>query len=194
MPTINATACGSLSPPLDDYPHMVRNGDFDILALNKSVIGDGNNEWTTWKFDFNEDPNFQAFFDSAEELKSAQLTLVLKPKNEQVVTDSVGILTREETPGISIPRIQELLNQKLVVGKVNVVELELIPEFYNSEEILGAFNHNPSETSYRNEALKDVISRLREEGQSEKEGQLWMYYEEDAIIRCALLALRKGDP
>jgi hypothetical protein len=74
-----------------------------------------------------------------------------------------------------------------------VVELELIPEFYGGEEILGAFNHDPSQASYGSEALEEVVSLLLEEGQSAEEGKVWMFYEEDAIIRCALLVLRKGD-
>ena len=63
MPTINAIACGRLSPSLGHHPDIVENGDFDILALSESVIGDGNNEWTTWKLDFGQDPNFQSFSD-----------------------------------------------------------------------------------------------------------------------------------
>jgi hypothetical protein len=192
--SIRASATGSITPPLDAYPTIVKNGDFDILALSDSAVGDGNNEWTVWTFDFTKDPNFESFADSEAGLMSAKLSLVLKPNNQHVETDSVGIFVPvEATHGISIPLIQDLLEKKLLVGEISVVELELIADFYRPADILKAFNGEPA-VEYRNDAFNQVMELLPEERRPQEKGQLLMFYEEDATVCCASLVLSKEGP
>ncbi len=188
--TIIATAIGSLNPPLDDYSNFVKNGDFAILATAESVVGDGHNEWTIWKFDFTEDPNFKSFSASAGKLTSAQLTLVLEPKNEAVETDSVGICGSKAL----IQRITSPF-QSLEVGQVKVLKLELLklPDLYDTDVILEAFNGVLS-TTYKNKVFHKVIYELLpEERRLKEEGQILMFYEEDSIICFAELVLRRED-
>jgi hypothetical protein len=58
----------------------VVNGDFLIVrsGLPSFTTGDGNDEETSWTFDFIEDPNYRHFESRSGPLTSALLTLTLK--------------------------------------------------------------------------------------------------------------------
>ena len=124
--TISATASGSLTPPTAIFPATVTNGDFTITGnAIASVVGDGNDETTTWTFDF---PDFP-LFSTTLPLSSAPLTLTLTPKNALISSDRVRIDGLTDIATIEI--------QGLPVGVTNTVRLELL-NFYTSAEIIGA--------------------------------------------------------
>ncbi|NIV14178.1 MAG: hypothetical protein GWN62_23765 [Aliifodinibius sp.] len=131
--TIIATASGSLTPKTALFPETVTNGDFLIAGKGPDrppLIGDGNNEITTWTFDFTRDPAF-SFFSTELPLVSALLTLTLTPKNRLITTDRVRI---EPLDGIITPAIQSL-----PIDETNTIHLELLsfPAFgYTSDTIL----------------------------------------------------------
>lgn len=89
--TITTVVSGSLVPPTGTYPNAVKNGDFTITGNPGAVaIGEGVDEETRWTFDFNADPAY-SFFDTAQGLTSAILTLTLTPRDSLITTDLVRI-------------------------------------------------------------------------------------------------------
>ena len=133
--TITATANGSLIPPTATFPSSVTNGDFVITGnAIATLIGDGANETTSWKFNFTGDPSFP-FFSPSLPLTSAWLTLTLTPKNPLITTDIVRI---EGLPDIITPVIQGL-----PLGVTSTIHLQLLGlPGYTSSAILGAFSAN----------------------------------------------------
>jgi hypothetical protein len=91
--TISATASGSLAPMPVHFPQTLTNGGFLIEGSDIGpavVVGDGNDERTTWTFDFNSDPSL-ILLDPFRGLISALLKLVLTPHNTGVSTDLVFV-------------------------------------------------------------------------------------------------------
>ena len=89
--TITTVVSGSLVSPTGTYPNAVKNGDFTITGNPGAVaIGEGVDEETRWTFDFNADPAY-SFFDTAQGLTSAILTLTLTPRDSLITTDLVRI-------------------------------------------------------------------------------------------------------
>jgi hypothetical protein len=124
--SISATAQGSLTPPTALFPNTVTNGDFLISASNDPLVGDGQEERTTWTFDFTEDPNFSAL-DTSASLTSAKLTLTLTTCCN-IETDKLAIQT--------LPSIETEIIQGLPRNTTQTIALELL-DFYSSSDILG---------------------------------------------------------
>jgi hypothetical protein len=130
---ITATATGSPTPPTAPFPETVTNGDFLIRGYsNRSDVGDGRGETTTWVFDFTTDPDFSSVPASAP-IESALLTITLEPKGELISTDSIRIQ--------GLHRIMTPLIQGLPVGVTTTIQLELL-DFYASSDILRVFTRN----------------------------------------------------
>jgi hypothetical protein len=127
--SISATAQGSLTPPTALFPNTVTNGDFLISASNDPLVGDGQEERTTWTFDFTEDPNFSALATAAT-LTSAKLTLTLTTCCN-IETDELRIQT--------LPLIETEIIQGLPRNTTQTIELELL-DFYSTTDILGVLS------------------------------------------------------
>jgi hypothetical protein len=131
---ITATTTGSPSPPTATFPDTVTNGDFLIRGhSNRSNVGDGRNETTTWVFDFTLDPDFSSAPASAP-IESALLTLTLEPKAPLINTDSVRIR--------GLRKIITPLIQGLPVGVTTTIQIELL-DFYSADEIRQAITRRP---------------------------------------------------
>ena len=157
---VSALALGSLPAPTGI--HQVQNGDFTIKENGPVVpnVGDGNDEYTYWKFDFTKDPCVPclgAFLKGP--LCSAKLTLTLTPKNGLYYNDSVGIVGYNN---FSISSFSGFA--MLAVGKTCTIERELITTPASAATILAALNANG--------------------------GMLPMFYQDDAIVSLAQLTLK----
>jgi hypothetical protein len=134
--SVTASATGDLVPETAEYPNTVQNGDFTIAGNSIAThVGDGNDEYTTWDFDFTADPNFASFSASSDPLASAFLTLTLTPCNRLITTD---VLKIEGLSLITTPIIQDL-----PVGQTVTIQFDLL-DFYTSSAILGVFAATPN--------------------------------------------------
>ena len=164
---ITTTASGSLTPPTAPPSETVKNVDF-LIGPNPAggITGDGEDEETSWTFNFTSDPSFP-FFSPSRPLTSALLTLTLTPKNGLVTTDGVLI----EGLGIiggSTPNAPEI--QGLPVNITNTIQIQLLNRLpaYTSAAIMGVFNTAG--------------------------GQIPMRYGDDATISAAKLELVQESP
>lgn len=148
--SISSTASGSLAPPQVLHPETSANGDFRIQGSSIGpaiVVGDGNDERTTWTFDFSADANL-AFFDPFRGLTSALLTLTLTPGNLGISTDLISI---QGLPPIITPIIQGIPN-----GGTSTINIEILNfPGYDSNDILSNFiqNNNTISMSYGDDAI-----------------------------------------
>ena len=166
--TITATAYGSLTPPTAKPPDTVTNGDFLISPNHQKLgtTGDGEDETTTWTFNFAGDPNFP-FFSPSRPLTSALLTLTLTPSyqinTDTVLIEALGDIRRpsETAP----PEIKDL-----PVDVINTIHMQLLNRLpaYSSTAILGVFSAGG--------------------------GQILMRYADDSIISLAKLELIQEYP
>jgi len=167
--SITSTVVGSPNPtPINGQS--LQNGGFRITPNQDTFLGDGDNEFTKWEFDFNNDPNL-ALFAKSGPLTSALLTLTLSPKSlfdtdtTGMETDPTGMEEATTVRGIAnlftIPGIPS-------EGQTGTVTLNLFDYGFTSAEILGAFN-------------------------SGKPNAIRWGYQDDAIISFAQLELQTRD-
>lgn len=163
--TITDTAVGSDTPPQAPGNQPVQNGDF---LVNRNIAapttGDGIDEHTTWLFDFTPDPDYPI----PGPLLSAKLTLTLRPGNDGIITDFVGIMTDSSFSAyLGSGPVNTPLIQNLPLGVKSTVVLELL-NYYNSADILAALAGNG--------------------------GRLPMLYHDDVILSFAKLELVSHRP
>lgn len=159
---VSALTIGSLPVPTALYPATVANGGFTIQASSPAVpvVGDGNDEYTYWRFDFTKDPCVPCLGNFLKgPLCSAKLTLTLTPKNGLYYNDSVGIVGYNN---FSISSFSGYA--MLAVGKTCTIERELITTPASAAAILAALNANG--------------------------GTLPMFYQDDSIVSLAQLTLK----
>ena len=166
--TITATAYGSPSPFPAKWPNDLTNGDFLIHhhASQPKLTGTGEDEETTWTFNFAGDHNFP-FFSPSRPLSSALLTLTLEPKNYQRTNDAVGLQALGALGGSAAP-LPEL---NLPTHVISTIRLQLLDRTakYTSSAILGVLFGAGG-------------------------GQVAMTYNDDALISMAKLELIQESP
>ncbi len=128
--TMTTTATGSFSPssptsslPLDDY---------HILSQNDSSTEYATPELSPWAFNVALDPTFEQLIDP-DTLKSAVLTLTLKPELENADSGTVMIqdFSDNHTPGL----------RNLSAQMTTTIEVELL-NVYSAEDLLDALKHH----------------------------------------------------
>jgi hypothetical protein len=161
---LTATAVGSDPPPTAPSNQPVQNGDFRIWANPAAPkTGDGVDEQQTWTFDFTSDPDYPL----AGPLLSAKLTLTLRPAQDGIITDLVGITDPTFTSFIPPGPVITPLIQGLPVNVKTTITIELL-NFYSSADILTALAANS--------------------------GKLPMLYHDDAFLSFARLDLVAHPP
>ena len=134
---ITSTAQGDENPAIINGESL-QNGDFLIKFNHFKTLGDGQDEFTHWNFDFNSDPNLQAFINAIaqEPLTSANLTLTLSPK-PGFSTDGTGLTGVKGIGQGNLANVPGIPG----VGETGTVVLDLLNDYgFTSTEILGAFN------------------------------------------------------
>lgn len=168
--SIVATAEGSQTPPIVNRPS-IQNGSFTVTPIQEGVLplGDGVDEFTTWIFDFNSDPNLPAFLNAVatgQPLTSAKLTLTLLPMNS-LATDSFSF--GADALNV-VPRVLTVPNVSVLIGNPTLeqpvtLELNLLtidPNFIpnstiTSTQILAAFNSSKVRNTLRANYQDDAI-------------------------------------
>jgi len=150
---ITSTAQGDENPAIINGESL-QNGDFLIKFNHFKTLGDGQDEFTNWNFDFNSDPNLQAFINAIaqEPLTSANLTLTLSPQ-PGFSTDGTGLT--------GVKHLRNLTNVPGIpgVGETGTVVLDLLNDYgFTSTEILGAFNSGDANVIPWNYAEDAIIS------------------------------------
>lgn len=167
--TITASVTGSVSlTPVDQA--QLQNGLF-LIERQSSVghaafLGDGEDEITTWSFDFTSDPSFLSF-STAQPLSSALLTLTLTPRPTPNTDGPPGITT----DFVKIEGLSDIVTatiQGLSVDVTSTIEIDLL-EFYTANQIIGTLTTGTP-------------------------GEVPMLYNDDAVVSYASMVLQNEIP
>lgn len=132
----------------------LQNGDFLIEDNFASwPLGDGEEERTSWNFDFNGDPNvdiFKNLIDSGSPLLSATVSLTIIPIDSFFSNDTTGIIADTDIINTRWPSffIADLPDTDLpMVGETGIIELDLFaprpyaPQYlFTPEKVISVFN------------------------------------------------------
>ncbi len=161
----------TIAQPPDKMPgsnQKVVNGDFTIThsifdSGHVQPLGDGNNEFTTWQFDFSKNANFTSF-NLAAPLTQAVFTLTLTKLGDITNNDGIGPYN---FPSTSSPWPVEINNQSY--GVTDTVTFDLL-KYFTSNELLGAISLSGPDF-----------------------GEMPFFYADDAIISFSQLTLVNDD-
>ncbi|MGK7878195.1 MAG: PEP-CTERM sorting domain-containing protein [Xenococcaceae cyanobacterium] len=169
-----------------------------------TTLGNGIDETIAWSFDFNNDPNLQAFLDSSAQLTSAQLTFSdIGITNQRVTTDRFGIpgyggrrfgLGSQVTPMgakiINVPDIPGIPE----VGEFAEVSINLLDHGFTSSDLLPTFSDDTPHTNpFFDDREGGWIGTEEDHRIRNAENVIPWIYHDDAIITGASLQLEKAD-